>query len=98
VMLAKRYIIDDNFQEAHKIVFELMRKKINDKVFVEGSMELLPPHFILAEANIGMGGAKLKKAETFLVAAYWNLLKFTSDKDEKGGASDETLVDAKEIE
>lgn len=61
-------------------------------------MELLPAHFILAESNICMGGPKLKKAETFLVAAYWNLLKFTSDKDEKGGAGEETLVDSSEIE
>lgn len=64
---------------------------------MENSIELLPAYFILAEANIGMGGPRLKKAEEFLIAAHWNLLKFTSDKDEKGGVSDETLVDAKEI-
>jgi hypothetical protein len=26
----------------------------------------------------------LKKAEEFLIAAYWNLLKYTSDENDKG--------------
>lgn len=46
-----------------------------------------------------MGGNRLKKAEEFLIAAYWNLLKFTSDENEKGGSGNEdALVDKKDIE
>jgi hypothetical protein len=41
----------------------------------------------------------LKKAEEFLIAAYWNLLKFTSEENEKGGSgSDDSVVTKKEIE
>ena len=48
-------------------------------------MELLPAYFILAEANICVGGIKLKKAEEFLIAAYWNLLKHQNDKAANSG-------------
>ena len=66
---------------------------------MEDSIELLPAYFVLAEANICHGGSRLKKAEEFLIAAYWNLLKFTSEENEKGGnGSDDTLVSKKEIE
>ena len=51
-------------------------------------MELLPAYFILAEANIGMGGSKLKKAEEFLIAANWNLLKSYQNDDQKGGSEE----------
>lgn len=72
---------------------------IRDKVFGESSIELLPAYFILAEANICMGGARLKKAEEFLIAAYWNLLKFNQDDKEKnGGSNEEALVTPEEIE
>jgi hypothetical protein len=37
-----------------------------------------------------LGGGKLKKAEEFLIAAYWNLLKFTSDEN-KGNQEDSTV-------
>ena len=54
---------------------------------------------MLAEANICHGGSRLKKAEEFLIAAYWNLLKYTSEENEKGaGGSDDTLVTKQEIE
>jgi hypothetical protein len=79
-----------------------MKELIDSHVFSENSIELLPAYFSLAEANIGIGGHRLKKAEEFLIAAYWNLLKFTSDKDEKGGQGDsgaeDSLVDDQEIE
>jgi hypothetical protein len=65
---------------------------------MEDSIELLPAYFVLAEANISLGGARLKKAEEFLIAAYWNLLKHTSEENEKGGGSDNALVSKKEIE
>jgi hypothetical protein len=66
---------------------------------VEGSIELLPAFFVMAEANICMGEKTLKMAETFLIGAYWNLLKFTSDEDEKGGTGNEDcLVSPTEIQ
>ena len=74
-----------------------MTGAIRNKVFMEDSIELLPAYFVLAEANICHGGSRLKKAEEFLIAAYWNLLKFTSDENEKGGSSD-ALVSKKEIQ
>ena len=64
-----------------------MTETIKNKVFGENSIELLPAYFVLAEANICMGTTRLKKAEEFLIAAYWNLLKFTSDDSEKGSGS-----------
>jgi hypothetical protein len=75
-----------------------MTGTINKKVFMEDSIELLPAYFVLAEANICHGHSRLKKAEEFLIAAYWNLLKFTSEENEKGGGSDDSLVSKKEIE
>lgn len=42
----------------------------------------------------------MKKAEEFLIAAYWNLLKFKSADEEKGGASagnEGSTVSANEI-
>jgi len=77
-----------------------MTDTIRNKIFGENSIELLPAYFILAEANICMGGSRLKKAEEFLIAAYWNLLKFNSDENEKGGAAgqEDALVTKDEIE
>jgi hypothetical protein len=76
-----------------------MTGTINTNVFMEDSIELLPAYFVLAEANICHGGTRLKKAEEFLIAAYWNLLKYTSEENEKGGnGSDDALVSKKEIE
>lgn len=49
----------------------------------ENSVLLLPGYFILAEANIAEG--KLKKAEEFLIAAYWNFLKFNKPEEKKDG-------------
>lgn len=76
-----------------------MTGTINQNVFMEDSIELLPAYFVLAEANICHGGTRLKKAEEFLIAAYWNLLKYTSEENEKGGnGGDDALVSKKEIE
>ena len=76
-----------------------MHSKIKEKVFVEDSIELLPAYFVLAEANIQMGGARLKKAEEFLIAAYWNLLKYKSDADENSGQNaEDSLVTPQELE
>ena len=76
-----------------------MHGKIKEKIFMEDSIELLPAYFVLAEANICQGGGRLKKAEEFLIAAYWNLLKYKSDESEKSGANaDDSLVTARELE
>ena len=50
-----------------------------------------------ALSNIGMGGTKLKKAEEFLIAANWNLLKSNQNDDQKGG-SEETQVTKEELD
>lgn len=95
-------IIQNRVEEANKLVYEKMTDTIKNKIFGENSIELLPAYFVLAEANICMGQSRLKKAEEFLIAAYWNLLKFTSDENEKGGdakaAQDDVLVSKEEIE
>ena len=96
---AKRHIINGQIDEANRLVYDKMTGTIKDKTFMEDSIELLPAYFVLAEANICYGGSKLKKAEEFLIAAYWNLLKYTSEENEKGaGGSDDTLVSKKEIQ
>ena len=96
---AKRLIINGHIDDAHRLVYDTMTGTIKKKVFMEDSIELLPAYFVLAEANICHGGSRLKKAEEFLIAAYWNLLKYTSEESEKGGGGqDDSLVTKKEIE
>ena len=74
-----------------------MTVTIKNGVFNDNSIELLPAYFVLAEANICLGGNRLKKAEEFLIAAYWNLLRFTSEENEKGGiGSEDALVTQEE--
>lgn len=81
------------------MVYDKMNDTIrNNKAFGENSIELLPAYFVLAEANICMGGARLKKAEEFLIAAYWNLLKFTSEDNDKGAVPEDALVTKEELE
>ena len=77
------------------MVYQTMTKYIhtgqnNQGCFEDNSIELLPAFFVLATANICLGGSRLKKAENFLVSAFWNLLKSTSDESEK--RSDDDLV------
>ena len=97
---AKRFIVNDQYEEANKIVYDTMNLTIKQKIFNEKSIELLPAYFILAEANIGMGGAKLKKAEEFLIAANWNLLKSgqSGPGDDGRAGGDETLVTREELD
>lgn len=40
----------------------------------------------------------MKKAEEFLIAAYWNLLKYTSDENEKSANTDDSLVTPADID
>ena len=85
VETAKMLIIQSRFEEANRLVYDKMTDMIKNKIFGENSIELLPAYFVLADANIHMGSnSRLKKAEEFLIAAYWNLLKYTSDENEKG--------------
>lgn len=93
---AKKFIIKDQYDEANRVVYDTMSLTIKQKVFTQKSIELLPAYFILAEANIGMGGAKLKKAEEFLIAANWNLLKSGNGGDD--GAGEDSLVTKEELE
>lgn len=87
---AKRQIIRNNIIEAAELVKNKMTTMIQiEKVFDDDALELLPAYLILAEANICLGATRLKKAEEFLIAAYWNLLKNSSD-DAK--ANDMSLV------
>jgi tetratricopeptide (TPR) repeat protein len=98
VLQARRYMINEEFERANRETYDLMLKQIQMKVFAENALELLPAYFILAEANIGMGGSRLKKAEEFLIAAKWNLLKSKNDnKEDKSRIGDESLLDANEI-
>jgi len=95
---AKRLIINGQIDEANRQVYDTMAGTIKNKIFFDDSVELLPAYFVLAEANICLQGTRLKKAEEFLIAAYWNLLKATSEENEKGGGAAESLVTKKEIE
>jgi hypothetical protein len=74
-------------------MFDLLQKVKEN--FDEAAVELLPAYFIMAEANVIMGGVRLKKAEQLLIAAYWNLLKHTSDDNKAsgidGGSSDREI-------
>ena len=98
-MEAKQFIIEGQIEAASSLVYKRMNDAIKEGVFNEKSIELLPAYFMLAEANICMGGNRLKKAEEFLIAAFWNLLKFTSDENDKGANSEfeDALVSDSEI-
>ena len=86
----------DQYDDANRVVYDRMSQTIKLKIFTQKSIELLPAYFILAEANIGMGGAKLKKAEEFLIAANWNLLKSGNGADDAAG--EDSLVTKEELE
>jgi tetratricopeptide (TPR) repeat protein len=83
VNTAKTLIIRGNPDEANGHMFELLGKVRGH--FDDAAIELLPAYFILAEANVILGGVRLKKAEQILIAAYWNLLKYTSDDNKASG-------------
>jgi tetratricopeptide (TPR) repeat protein len=83
VHAAKTLIIRGNPEQASASMFDLLKKVKDD--FDEAAVELLPSYFVLAEANIMWKEPKLKKAEQLLIAAYWNLLKYTSDDNKASG-------------
>ena len=78
-------ILEKNYIEAndrvHRKMMELTKNQNN--VFDEDSIELLPAYFVLAVANIMMGGDKRKKAEDYLISAFWNLLKSGADDGDR---------------
>mmetsp|Transcript_19597 Transcript_19597/g.36008 ORF Transcript_19597/g.36008 Transcript_19597/m.36008 type:complete len:280 (-) Transcript_19597:71-910(-) len=67
------------------------------QIFGEKSLEHMPIYFVLAEANLELG--RNKKAEEYLVAAHWNLLKHlpsavdTSKPDETQDEETQQLLD-----
>ena len=73
VEYAKKLLIEGQIGRANEVAFKAIIEYKED-LGGENSVLLLPGYFILAEANIADG--KLKKAEEFLIAAYWNFLKF----------------------
>ena len=95
---ARRDIIHGNIEAASKRVYELITVLTSHEpiTFEQKDIELLPAYFLLAEANICLGGSRLKKAEEFLIAAYWNLLNNKSndekESDRKTIVSDEEIV------
>ena len=92
---AKECIIQGQVEAASSHVYKKMNDQIKvHKNFGEKSIELLPAYFILAEANICRGGSYLKKAEEFLIAAYWNLLRYNSEENEKGAGANSEFEDA----
>jgi hypothetical protein len=97
VWSAKKMILEKNYIEAndrvHRKMMELTKNQNN--VFDEDSIELLPAYFVLAVANIMMGGDKRKKAEDYLISAFWNLLKSGADDGDRA-TQEETLVTDKE--
>ena len=95
---ARLDIIHGEIEAASKQVYDLISILTSDqqKVFEQNDIELLPAYFLLAEANICLGGARLKKAEEFLIAAYWNLLNLKSQDDKDGDKK--TIVSEKEIQ
>lgn len=87
-----------NIEVANKRVYELINVFTSQEpiVFEQKDIELLPAYFLLAEANICLGGQKLKKAEEFLIAAYWNLLNHKNSDDKE--ADRKTIVSDAEID
>ena len=83
---ARREIIRGNIETASKQVYELITVLTSHEpiTFEQKDIELLPSYFVLAEANICLGGSRLKKAEEFLIAAYWNLLNYKNSDDKDG--------------
>ena len=94
---AKGLIINQNLVEAADNVMREINGLRKDNIFEEDATELLPAYLVMAEANICLGSTRLKKAEEFLIAAYWNLLKNTSNESNKDGESD-SLVTKEEIQ
>jgi len=90
---ARRHLVENNPMLAFNILFDSL-KKANEKQTKDNEGDsvdknFLPAYYLLGECNIKMG--KLKQAQDFLIAAYWNSLKSnkgkteSQDKDGEGG-------------
>ena len=69
-------LIEDDIDGAKELAIKSL-SDLKESLGGESSILLIPVYVVLAEANIVDG--KLKKAEEFLIAAYWNFLKFKKD-------------------
>lgn len=69
-------LIEDDIDGAKDLIMKTL-SELKDQLGGESSILLLPGYVLLAEANIIDN--KLKKAEEFLIAAYWNFLKYKKE-------------------
>lgn len=69
-------LIEDDIDGAKELAIKTL-SDLKEALGGESSILLIPGYVILAEANITDN--KLKKAEEFLIAAYWNFLKFKKE-------------------
>jgi hypothetical protein len=69
-------LIEDDIEGAKDLIMKTL-SELKVQLGGESSILLLPGYIILAEANIIE--VKLKKAEEFLIAAYWNFLKYKKE-------------------
>jgi len=69
-------LIEDDIDGAKEMAIKTL-SELKESLGGESSILLIPGYVILAEANIVDN--KLKKAEEFLIAAYWNYLKFKKE-------------------
>lgn len=69
-------LIGDDIDGAKETAIKTL-SDLKESLGGESSILLIPGYVILAEANIIEN--KLKKAEEFLIAAYWNFLKFKKE-------------------
>jgi hypothetical protein len=73
---AQLMLIEDDIDGAKEMAIKTL-SELKESLGGESSILLIPGYVILAEANIVDN--KLKKAEEFLIAAYWNYLKFKKE-------------------
>ena len=69
-------LIEDDIDGAKDLSVKTL-SLLKESLGGESSILLIPGYTILAEANIMEN--KVKKAEEFLIAAYWNFLKFKKE-------------------
>jgi hypothetical protein len=73
---ASLMLIEDDIDGAKDLAVKSL-STLKESLGGESSILLIPGYTILAEANIMEN--KVKKAEEFLIAAYWNFLKFKKE-------------------
>lgn len=73
---AQLMLIEDDIDGAKEMAIKTL-SELKEALGGESSILLIPGYVVLAEANIIDN--KLKKAEEFLIAAYWNYLKYKKE-------------------